>query len=211
MGMLINGEWQDDADRSMVGGTYRREASALPTDLGTDRLALLKSDTDRFYLIASASCPWSHGAVLALTLSGLGDRIAIQWAGGPRVQGYGLLPGGPIPNRANMQHVHQFYTKTIPDYTGRSTVPILWDSVDEQILSNSSADIMLAFNALSDRSDLNPDALAEQIAALTQYIFDGLSNAVYRAGKSQRQDEYDAAVDTVFATMDGLEARLDGQ
>ena len=211
MGMLIDGIWQEDADRSMVGGTYRREASALPTDLDRDRLALLQSAKDRFYLIASASCPWAHGAVLALTLAGLGDRIAVQWAGGPRVQGYGLLPGGPIPNRANMQHVHQFYTKTIPDYTGRSTVPILWDALEERILSNSSADIMLAFNALSDGPDLNPDAISGEMATLTQHIFDGLSNAVYRAGKSQRQDEYDAAVDTVFATMDGLEARLEGQ
>ena len=211
MGMLIDGIWQEDADRSMVGGTYRREASALPTDLGAERLALLTSAQGRFYLIASASCPWSHGAVLALTLSGLGDRIAIQWAGGPRVQGYGLLPGGPVPNRADMQHVHQFYTKTIPDYTGRATVPILWDAAEERVLSNSSADIMLAFNALGDGPDLNPDAISDEVAALTQHIFEGLSNAVYRAGKSQRQDEYDAAVDTVFSTMDGLEARLDGR
>ncbi|MEO1563005.1 MAG: glutathione S-transferase C-terminal domain-containing protein [Pseudomonadota bacterium] len=211
MGMLIDGIWKDDADRSMVDGTYRREVSALPTDLGEETLTLLHSAKERFYLIASASCPWSHGAVLALTLSGLGDRIAVQWAGGPRVQGYGLLPGGPLPNRDSTQHVHQFYTKTIPDYTGRSTVPILWDTEKEQILSNSSADIMLAFNALSDGPDLYPDALAEEIAVFIQHIFDGLSNAVYRAGKSQRQDEYDEAVDTVFATMDGLEARLDGQ
>ncbi|MEO0341839.1 MAG: glutathione S-transferase C-terminal domain-containing protein [Pseudomonadota bacterium] len=211
MGMLINGIWQDDEDRSMVGGTYRREVSALQTDLGEETLALMKNIKTRFYLIASASCPWSHGAVLALTLSGLGDHIPIQWAGGPRVQGYGLLPGGPIPNQASMQHVHQFYTKTIPNYTGRSTVPILWDSEDKQILSNASADIMLAFNTLSDGPDLNPDALTQEIALMTQHIFDGLSNAVYRAGKSQRQDEYDAAVNTVFATIDGLEARLEGQ
>ncbi|MEX0365128.1 MAG: glutathione S-transferase C-terminal domain-containing protein [Ruegeria sp.] len=211
MGMLIDGMWDDNADRSMVSGTYRREQSALPTSLDSDVLGELADAHDRFFLIASASCPWSHGAVIALVLSGLNDRIKIQGAGGPRHQGYGLLPGGPLPDRAAYQHVHQFYTATVPDYTGRSTVPILWDAQHQRILSNGSADIILAFDAISPAVALRPDDLAPDVDALTQRIFDGLSNAVYRAGKSQRQDEYDQAVDLVFATLDELEDRLDGR
>lgn len=80
-----------------------------------------------------------------------------------------------------------------------------------KVLSNSSADIILAFDSVSELIDLRPAGLRDEIDALTQYIFDGLSNAVYRAGKSQRQDEYDDAVDTVFLTLDTLEDRLDGQ
>lgn len=210
MGMLIDGQWDDTADRSMVSGTYRREQSALPTSIGPELFGAIRAQQNRFFLIASASCPWSHGAVIALVLSGLGDRVGIQWAGGPRRQGYGLLPGGPLPKRTTYQHLHQFYTATIPDYTGRATVPILWDAQSETILSNSSADIILAFDAISPEMSLRPDDRGDEIDALTQYIFDGLSNAVYRAGKSQRQDEYDAAVNLVFDTLDALETRLAG-
>lgn len=211
MGMLIDGKWDGDADRSMVSGTYRREQSALPTSIDAKLLREVGSATGRFFLIASASCPWSHGAVIALVLAGLRDTIEIQWAGGPRREGYGLLSGGPLPNRSDFQHVHQFYTSTVVDYTGRSTVPILWDALDRKVLSNSSADIMSAFDAISPKIDLRPTECESEIDHLTQYIFDGLSNAVYRAGKSQRQDEYNEAVDTVFNTLDTLEDRLDGQ
>ncbi|MEP0519626.1 MAG: glutathione S-transferase C-terminal domain-containing protein [Hyphomicrobiales bacterium] len=211
MGMLIDGKWDEAADRSMVSGRYRREQSALPTSIDAEVLNDANMAKSRFFLIASASCPWSHGAVIALVLSGLRDIIEIQWAGGERLEGYGLLPGGPLPNRADFQHVHQFYTSTIADYTGRSTVPILWDAIQKKVLSNSSADIILAFDRLSSTTNLRPAGLENEIDELVQYIFDGLSNAVYRAGKSQRQDEYDEAVNSVFGTLDALEARLGDQ
>ena len=211
MGMLINGTWDDAADRSMVSGTYSGEQSALPTSIDAQVLNQIAQERDRFFLIASASCPWSHGAVIALVLAGLAENVRIQWAGGPRHEGYGLLPGGPIPNRSDFQHVHQFYTSTIPNYTWRSTVPLLWDVKHGKILSNSSTDIMKAFDTISALIDLHPEGLRDKIDALTQYIFDNLSNAVYRAGKSQRQDEYDQAVDVVFHTLDELDERLNGQ
>lgn len=211
MGMLIDGKWVGDADQSMKSGAYRREVSNLPSVLDADTLTQLANQRGRFFLVASASCPWSHGAVIALTLAELGDAIEVQWAGGPRVEGYGLLPGGPVPGRSELQHLHQFYTRTVPDYTGRATVPILWDSQTNRILSNSSADIIAAIDAITRTVDLRPAERLAEIDELTGFIFDGLSNAVYRAGKAQRQDEYDEAVDSVFDTMDALETRLRGQ
>jgi putative glutathione S-transferase len=211
MGMLIDGKWDDVADQSMVSGTYRREQSSLPTSIDAQILTRMGEEQGRFFLIASASCPWSHGAVLALVLGGLKDILDIQWAGGPRREGYGLLPGGPLPNRSEFQHVHHFYTSTVSNYTGRSTVPILWDAKHRKVLSNSSTDIIVAFDSVSTQTDLCPAGLRREIDDMTLYIFDGLSNAVYRAGKSQRQDEYDQAVDTVFGTLDELEARLEGR
>lgn len=211
MGMLIDGNWVEEADQSMVSGTYRREPSKLPTLIDSSILKHLTNTHGRFVLVASASCPWSHGAVVALTLAELTDTVKIQWAGGPRVEGYGLLPGGPIPDRSEIQHVHGFYALTTPTYTGRATVPLLWDAKDRKILSNSSADIIAAFDDVGKVLNLRPTGILDQIEDLTQYIFHGLSNAVYRAGKSQRQDEYDEAVDTVFRTMDTLEDRLSGR
>lgn len=211
MGMLVDGNWEDEVDQSMVSGTYRREPNQLPNSIDANVLQHLTGTNGRFFLIASASCPWSHGAVVVLALAELTGSIKIQWAGGPRIEGYGLLPGGPLPDRSEFQHVHQLYTLTAPAYTGRVTVPILWDAKKRKILSNSSADIIAAFDVVGKTLNLRPAEFLDEIEDLTDYIFHGLSNAVYRAGKSQRQDEYDEAVDTVFRTMDALEDRLDGR
>jgi len=208
MGMLIDGKWDNEADQSMVAGAYRRETSALLSHLDDNVLSELQTDPQRFVLVASASCPWSHGAVIASVLCGHSDGLRVQWAGGPRVEGYGLLPGGPITDFSNLTFAHQLYSMTDPAYTGRATVPLLWDIKTQKVLSNSSADIIIAFDQAGTGHNLHPESLAGEIDALTQEIFDGLSNAVYRAGKAERQDEYDEAVDTVFATMDRFEHRL---
>jgi glutathionyl-hydroquinone reductase len=131
-------------------------------------------------------------------------------AGGPRIEGYALLPNGPLSGN-KPRHLHPFYTQSIPDFTGRVTVPVLWDIEQARIISNSSADIIAALNHGPVGPDLIPKPIETDINPLIHTIFDGLSNAVYRAGLAERQDEYDAAVDTVFATMDLLDARLSDQ
>lgn len=211
MGMLIDGKWDNDADRSMLSGTYRREASALASMIDADVLLALQREPGRFNLIASSSCPWSHSAVIALVLSKLSDNVPIQWAGGERIEGYGLLANGPITRLGGIQHAHQLYSMTDRDYTGRVTVPMLWDSQLQKVHSNSSADIILAFNQAGRGLELQPEDSRDKIDKLTSEIFDGLSNAVYRAGKAERQDEYDEAVNAVFETMDRLEDRLTDQ
>lgn len=208
LGMLIDGKWDNDADQTMVAGTYRRQASELPSQFGKAVLHALQTEPQRFVLIASASCPWSHGAVITSVLCGFSDRLLVQWAGGPRIEGYGLLPGGPITALGNIRYTHQLYSMTDPAYTGRATVPMLWDTKTQKVLSNSSADIIAAFDQIGTGQNLRPENLVAEIDALTIEIFDGLSNAVYRAGKAETQDEYDTSVDTVFATMDQLEQRL---
>lgn len=208
MGMLIDGNWDDNADQSMVSGRYRREASALPTRLGGEILRAISFEPQRFILVASASCPWSHASVIALVLCKLSSKLRVQWAGGPRVEGYGLLPDGPI---SGLAFAHQLYTMTDAAYSGRATVPMLWDTKTDTVISNSSADIIAAFDKAGSGPDLCPETIADDIDALTKEIFEGMSNAVYRAGKAEQQDEYDAAVDTVFAMMDHLENRLSDQ
>lgn len=208
MGMLVDGTWQNDADRTMRAGAYRREPSPLVTVIDADVRRALGAEPQRFVLVASASCPWSHATVIALVLSGLSDAVPVQNAGGPRVEGYGLLPDGPLSGSRAVRHVHQLYSMTDPAYTGRATVPLLWDRQRETVLSNSSADIILAFDAAGPGPDLRPEPLSGDIDRLTAEIFDGLANAVYRAGMAERQDEYDLAADRVFATLDRLEQRL---
>ncbi|MEM8663164.1 MAG: glutathione S-transferase C-terminal domain-containing protein [Pseudomonadota bacterium] len=211
MGMLVNGRWEADADRRMVDGAFRREASALPAAIDDAVIARLAARPAEFVLVASASCPWSHGAVITAVLRGLGERLPVQRAGGPRIEGYGLKPAGPLTAGTDLRHAHQLYTRTDPAYTGRATVPLLWDVPAARILSNASGSIIAALDRAAPGPRLRPDHLGDDIDSLTSTIFDGLSNAVYRAGLAERQDEYDAAVDTVFATMEALDARLTHQ
>lgn len=207
--MLIDGKWDNSANQFMRDGKFLREQSQMPTDITSDTMNRLCNTPSDFVLVASSSCPWSHGATLAYVLKGWAAQMPLQLAGGPRVEGYALLPNGPLSGDTG-RHLHQFYTQSIADFTGRATVPLLWDVAQARIISNSSADIIAALNHGPTGPDLFPEAIKTEIEALVQTIFDGLSNAVYRAGLAERQDEYDAAVDTVFATMDMLDARLSG-
>lgn len=207
MGMLVDGVWNNDADFSMQNGTFRREMSSLPNAIDDDMMATFVAKPSNFMLVASSSCPWSHATVLARNLRNLQQVLPLQLAGGPRIEGYALAK----PRLLNHAHVHELYTSTVPEFTGRVTVPVLWDIQNRCILSNQSAEIMRIFNAAGEGPNLRPDALKTERVALTEAIFDGLSNAVYRAGLSRRQDEYSNAVNTVFSTMDMLEARLAGQ
>ena len=210
MGMLVDGIWQADVDRFMVEGVFQREASPLPSRIEAADLDRLAADPARFVLIASNSCPWSHGAILAWALKGFSETVPLQMAGGARIEGYGLL-SGVLADPKEWRHLHQAYALHDPQYTGRATVPVLWDAVEDRIVSNDSGAIMKAFDVVGGGRPLYPADLAQQIDALTQDIFDGLSNAVYRAGLAERQDAYDAAIESVFGTLDGLEARLADQ
>jgi putative glutathione S-transferase len=206
MGMLIDGRWHTDADRTMQNGAYRREPSALPSRLGQEVMTALTQTAERFVLVASSSCPWSHGAMLAWQLKGFADRMPLQMAGGPRVEGYAIVPDGPLS--ADFHHVHQLYSATDPAYTGRATVPVLWDAHERIVLSNASEDIMQAFDAAETGPRLFPAELADEMTSFLPQLFNGLSNAVYRAGKAQRQDEYEEATTSVYATLHALEERL---
>lgn len=207
MGMLIDGVWHDDADGSMQEGTYRREASPLTSRIDDGVLSRLAEDPENFVLIASMSCPWSHGAVLARLFKGFGETLGLHGAGGPRVEGYALKSEGPLAE-LGFQHAHQLYTAAHSNYTGRATVPVLWDSANGNILSNSSADIIGALDAAGTGPALFPKVHEQELEAFLPWLFDNLSNAVYRAGMAQRQDEYDEATALVYASLHCLEERL---
>ncbi|MEM6382213.1 MAG: glutathione S-transferase C-terminal domain-containing protein [Pseudomonadota bacterium] len=210
MGMLLDGQWHHDADLSMKDGAYRRENSALPDALDDPTLAALAGTPGRFVLVASASCPWSHGAVLAHHFKGFSPALCIHMAGGPRIEGYALRPSGPL-EFLGFAHLHQLYTATDPAYTGRSTVPVLWDMESGRIVSNDSTNIMRAFDKCGVGPALFPTDRANELDGFMAWLFEGLSNAVYRAGKAQRQDEYENATASVYATLEAVEERLSDQ
>lgn len=214
MGMLIEECWSD-VDRVVEGGAYKRPPSRFAEDLGPDIIESIRSEPGRYHLVASMSCPWSHRAIVVRQIKGLERFIALQLAGGPRVEGYAVNFGRPwrVPGSdRSIVHLHELYTLSDPSYSGRVTVPVLWDMKDQRIVSNDSAKIMRAFDAVPNAGTidytLRPADLAAEIEAVNLQIYNGLSNAVYRAGFAEHQDAYDEAVTDVFKTLDVLAQRL---
>jgi putative glutathione S-transferase len=153
---------------------------------------------------------------IARSFKGLCAGVPIYYAFGPRIEGYALaggkkwvVPGSDI----RIRNLHELYTLSDQHYNGRATVPVLWDSLEQRMVSNESADIMRAFGSVQLDQDgagfrLVPLHLEAAIDAANAEIYDGLNNAVYQAGFAQSQEAYDAAVKRVFITLDRLEARL---
>ncbi|MBL4667608.1 MAG: glutathione S-transferase C-terminal domain-containing protein, partial [Sneathiella sp.] len=175
----------------------------------------MATGTQRFILIASKSCPWSHRTLLARAVKKVEHLLPVHIAGGPRIQGYGLHLDGPLNEQLHspLRHVHKLYALTDKSYTGRSTVPLLWDRKLQTIISNSSANIMRAIDNIDEALSftLLPKSYENRINDLNQLIYVNLSNAVYRAGLAQTQIIYNDAIDSVFKTLEELENQLSTQ
>jgi Predicted glutathione S-transferase len=216
VGILVEGRWTD-ADDAVIKGRFVRPDSAYGSPLA-GICESLQSEPGRYHLVASLSCPWSQRALIVHGLKDLRGCVPVHIIGGGRTQGYALddspdwrLPGSDAQSR----HLHELYSVTDRTYSGRATVPVLWDSHASRIVSNESAQIIRAFDAAGAHQDgaftLVPLAMRDDIDALNTYVQEHLCDAVYRAGFAQRQDAYEEAVDSVFATLDLLEQHLGQQ
>lgn len=214
MGMLIDGHW-NDTDRVVVAGRYIRPKSRFSEALDESVVEQLRREPGRYHLIASPSCPWSHRTLIVRALKGLSNYVPVQIAGGPRIEGYAVDGGArwAVPGTAfRIRHVHELYSLTDGAYTGRATVPVLWDSYTRRIASNESGRIMRAFDAAGmSEFTLAPAHLRREIDDFNAHLHDHLSDAVYRAGFAQREDAHNEAVEEVFATLQALDHRLEGQ
>ncbi len=212
MGMLINGDWSPDTDRFLKDGAFVRESSGFDHDPSFHLSDSGLPPAGRYLLIASLSCPWSHRVLMARALLGLQSCLPLCLAVEPRVEGYGLADCRLLEDGSGIspKHLHQLYSRSDPGHTGRATVPLIWDRLEGQISSNSSASIMRGLEIACGKSgiQLAPDHLTTAIDRMNAHIFEKLANAVYRAGLARRQSAYDAAVADVFATLDWLEAHL---
>jgi putative glutathione S-transferase len=209
MGMLINGHWSE-TDDIIHNGYYQRALSLCKLEIDASEFL---SQPKRYHLIASWSCPWSHRTMLLRQVLGLNHNIPLHITGGKKIQGYPAnhgqlwrIPGTNI----NITHLHELYRINQLNYTGRSTVPILWDSQQLKIVSNESTDIIQLFERASKTStlDLVPAHLKKSIEMLNIDIYNKLSNGVYKAAFAQTQDAYEDAVSSVFSMLEQLNATL---
>lgn len=214
MGMVIDGRWTD-RDDYMENGRFVREFGAYDGEIGSEIVDALETSPGRFCLIGSLSCPWSHRTMILRELKGLSGTLPLHIAHGPRIEGYAANGGGrwKVPGTEHeIVHLHELYTLSDGGYSGRSTVPILWDSKKRRIVSNDSAKIMRVLDAPGENNDLSlaPNRLVPEIDAMNAHTY-RLNNGVYRAGFAERQEAYEEAVEEVFAILDDLEDRLSDQ
>ncbi|HZW48389.1 MAG TPA: glutathione S-transferase family protein, partial [Microvirga sp.] len=178
-----------------------------------------RAEPGRYHLYVSLACPWAHRTLIMRRLKGLEEMIGlsvVHWRmlehGWTFEEGPGTIPD-PIHGA---QYLHQIYTAAEPSYTGRVTVPVLWDRASATIVSNESAEIIRMFNAAFDGigakpGDYYPQALRAEIDPLNTRIYDNVNNGVYKAGFATTQHAYDEAVRPLFETLDWLDARLASQ
>jgi putative glutathione S-transferase len=223
MGLLQNGKWVDRwYETESTGGRFVRNASSFRNwvtpdgTAGPSGKAGFEAEYGRYHLYVSLACPWAHRTLITRAQKGLEEAISVSvvhWLmaedGWTFADGPGVIPD-PIHN---VHFLHQIYTAAQHDYSGRVTVPILWDKKSGTIVSNESSEIMRmlgsAFDAIGARlGDPYPMALRTEIDAINQRIYDTLNNGVYRAGFATTQAAYEEAVLPLFDTMDWLEDKL---
>jgi putative glutathione S-transferase len=216
MGQMVDGAWvaDDQRLRAAADGSFLRPATAF-----RDRIEAggrFPPEAGRYHLYVSLACPWAHRALVFRVLKGLEGMIGVSVAHWLMAEeGWTFAPGeGVVPDGVNgARALHELYAKADPRYTGRVTVPVLWDKATGGIVSNESAEIIRmlngAFDALGARpGDYYPAPLRAEIDAVNARVYETLNNGVYRCGFARTQDAYDAAVGPLFDTLDWLEARL---
>lgn len=226
MGLLIDGVWHDQwYDTSKSGGRFVRESSQFRNWITADGApgptgsAGFAAAPGRYHLYVSLACPWAHRTLIFRALKGLEDVISVSIAH-PHMLENGWVYNGR--DGASVDHVNgfdyhwQLYTAARPDYTGRATVPVLWDKQTGTIVNNESAEIIRMFNSafagLSDNDqDFYPADLRAQIDEVNNFVYDNINNGVYRCGFATTQEAYEEAFAALFAALDDMEQRLSRQ
>jgi putative glutathione S-transferase len=224
MGLLIDGQWHDNwYDTAKSGGTFKRteagfrnwitaDGSAGPS--GTDGFA---AQAGRYHLYVSHACPWAHRALIFRSLKGLETLIDVSVVH-PDMLGNGWTfetnyDGATGDTQFGLPFARDLYTRALPDFTGRVTVPVLWDKERGTIVSNESSEIIRMMNSAFDHitgntDDYWPESMRPEIEQLNSRIYDTVNNGVYKSGFATTQEAYDAAVHPLFDSLDWIEGIL---
>ncbi len=226
MGDFFRGTWRADADfpHDKTGHFVRPDAPfrnwvTASGEAGQSGASGFKAEPGRYHLIVSLACPWAHRTLIFRRLKGLESMISlsiVHWLLAER--GWTFDPGpGVIPDLVfGAKELREFYVKARPDYSGRVTVPVLWDKKTSTIVNNESSEIIRMFNSAFDgvgaaAGDYYPSELRPEIDALNARIYATVNNGVYRTGFATTQAAYEEGFRALFETLDWLEARLAGE
>ncbi len=223
MGLLIDGQWHDKwYDTDATGGRFVRSESQFRSWVTADGHAGptgksgFKAEPSRYHLYISHACPWAHRTMIVRhlkALDGLVTQSVVNWVMGEQGWTFDSGPGVEADSVCNARYMHQIYTESVPDYTGRVTVPVLWDRETHQIVSNESADIIrmlnTAFNGCGGNSlDLYPEGRRDEIDRWNDAIYRAVNNGVYKTGFATEQAVYDEQVKALFDMLERIDGHL---
>ncbi|MFH4618804.1 glutathione S-transferase family protein [Vibrio furnissii] len=212
MGKLVEGVWQNVwYDTKSSGGRFVREDAGFRGWIDNDADAQFAPEPGRYHLYVSLACPWAHRTLIFRALKQLEAYIDVTIVC-PDMMSDGWQFGIPEPLFGHTK-LHQVYTQAKADYTGRVTVPVLWDKKTNTIVSNESSEIIRmfnsAFNALTgNEEDYYPEHLRALIDEWNEYIYPNINNGVYRCGFATTQEAYEEAYESLFAALDKVESHL---
>lgn len=217
LGLLVDGVWQSQSyDTEKNAGQFIRSESQFRHFITADGSSGFKAESNRYHLYISLACPWACRTFIMRKLKKLERVIGISIVDpilGAEGWEFSERPGC-IPDTVNgFKYLHQLYTATNPNYTGRVTVPVLWDKQAKMIVNNESAEIMRMLNSEFNRydsgsQDFYPLALQSQIDMINQRVYEYVNNGVYKCGFATKQAAYEAAFDNLFGELAGLDRLL---
>lgn len=217
MGLLVEGKWQDKwYDTKSTGGRFVRRESQFRDWITADGSSGFKAEPDRYHLYISLACPWAHRTLIFRKLKKLEDIISLSIVD-PLMQENGWeftdYPGS-IRDTVNGSHyLYEIYTAAKADYTGRVTVPVLWDKENKTIVNNESSEIIRMLNSeFNEYRDSEPDfyplGLRDEIDRINSTVYDNINNGVYKCGFATSQQAYEEAFNNLFHTLDQIENSL---
>ncbi|MDM7858312.1 glutathione S-transferase family protein [Thiopseudomonas acetoxidans] len=226
MGLLVNGQWHDQwYDTDSTDGKFERSESQFRNwvtadgSAGPSGVAGFKAEAGRYHLYVSLACPWAHRTLIFRKLKGLESMISVSVVN-PLMREHGWTfaegPGVVADPLFQADYMHQIYTAADPKYSGRVTIPVLWDKQHNVMVSNESSEIIRMFNSAFDEigaksGDYYPEALRTEIDRVNEHVYDSINNGVYQAGFATSQKAYELAVFPLFEALDELEQRLSKQ
>ncbi|WP_303973385.1 glutathione S-transferase family protein [Streptococcus merionis] len=226
MGLLVKGVWQDKwYDTKSTGGKFVRTTTQFRNWITSDGSAGptgkagFKAESGHYHLYVSLACPWASRTLMMRKLKGLEDYISLSVVHPLMLEnGWTFeIDEGVIADDVNQSdYLYQVYTAAQPDYSGRVTVPVLWDKKTKTIVNNESAEIMrifnTAFNELTgNTADYYPKNFQSEIDEMNDFVYDTINNGVYKAGFATKQSVYETEVRILFEALDQLEKRLENQ
>lgn len=226
MGLLVNGQWKNQGyDTESTGGEFRRQEQAFRSWItaeggpGPSGDAGFAAEKDRYHLYISLACPWAHRVLIVRALKGLADFLplsVVDWHMGEHGWTFREREGVVPDPVFGADYLHQIYTKADSGFTGRVTVPVIWDKQRGTIVNNESAEIIrmlnTAFDGLGAKSgDFYPEPLRPRIDEINERVYDTVNNGVYKSGFATTQDAYDRHVHPLFESLEWLEDILADQ